>query len=371
MSKRYRNGRKIVGKGRRKPTNNPSVEQEKKKNLAKRMMDREINKRVLAGKEDLGKKLGEGNTSNEKEDKNFSENMDQKLSNKLRDGDRKELDDGDLKDNNERRENNFEEDPLQQHIDDAKRRAAKEQNKNKKREKKIKRRKKRRKNIKRLIKSSTRGPQAFAFTSITLIVAAIGSFLVYLIMSPITVLVLSFGAFAVLTADEDESSENTTEVADNDSGGSQGVVSMDGKVWPVPHTMNLTSSFGPRWGTMHNGVDIAGPGGSSANLNKSIVSFLDGEVIRADPPTKTGGYGNLVVVQHGSDLITYYAHLNKIDVKVGDKVKAGDHLGGMGTTGNSTGVHLHFETREKSGDGFTPVHPKKYLKDFDITGEAL
>src|SRR5690625_2569094 len=109
MSKRYRNGRKIVGKGRRKPTNNPSVEQEKKKNLAKRIMDREINKRVLAGKEDLGKKLGEGNTSNEKEDKNFSENMDQKLSNKLRDGDRKELDDGDLKDNNERRENNFEE----------------------------------------------------------------------------------------------------------------------------------------------------------------------------------------------------------------------------------------------------------------------
>ncbi|ADU30317.1 M23 family metallopeptidase [Evansella cellulosilytica] len=102
----------------------------------------------------------------------------------------------------------------------------------------------------------------------------------------------------------------------------------------------ISSEFGERkdpftaWTSFHSGIDIAAP------LNTPIYATANGEVTLAD---WHGGYGNTIIIDHGNGYETLYAHLNYIDVEVGDNVKKGDHIGGMGTTGRSTGVHLHYE----------------------------
>lgn len=88
--------------------------------------------------------------------------------------------------------------------------------------------------------------------------------------------------------------------------------------------------------TFHSGIDIAAP------LNTPIYAAADGKIIHA---SRNGGYGLEVSIDHGNTYETNYAHLNRIDVEVGDKVNKGDVIGGMGTTGRSTGVHLHFEIK--------------------------
>ena len=94
----------------------------------------------------------------------------------------------------------------------------------------------------------------------------------------------------------------------------------------------------------HNGLDIAAPTGTP------VVAALGGTVERAGP---AGTYGNLVVVRHPDGSETRYAHLSAISVKSGQRVEAGAPLGAVGTTGRSTGPHLHFEVRR---DG-RPVDP--------------
>jgi murein DD-endopeptidase MepM/ murein hydrolase activator NlpD len=125
-----------------------------------------------------------------------------------------------------------------------------------------------------------------------------------------------------------------------------GAPSSSGLVWPVNGA--ITSGFGPRWGRMHEGLDIAGGSGTP------IAAAAGGTVIVAGPQ---GGYGNLVVVDHGGGLSTAYAHLSSIAVSTGQAVGQGTVVGGMGTTGNSTGVHLHFEVRVNGG----AVNPLGYL----------
>lgn len=120
--------------------------------------------------------------------------------------------------------------------------------------------------------------------------------------------------------------------------------------WPVKGT--ITSHFGPRNGRQHKGMDIV----HSARTEAPIKAALDGVVKRAG--YFNNGYGNLVVIDHGGGWETYYAHLSSVKVKVGQRVSTGDLLGYMGTTGNSTGVHLHFEIR-KNGK---PYNPANYLK---------
>lgn len=107
-----------------------------------------------------------------------------------------------------------------------------------------------------------------------------------------------------------------------------------GFVWPTSGT--VTSRFGPRWGRMHQGLDIAAPTGTP------ITAAASGTVIIAGPQ---GGYGNLVVIDHGGGLATAYAHQNSVAVAVGDSVTQGGVVGYVGSTGNSTGPHLHFEVR--------------------------
>jgi murein DD-endopeptidase MepM/ murein hydrolase activator NlpD len=124
----------------------------------------------------------------------------------------------------------------------------------------------------------------------------------------------------------------------------------------------VTSGFGSRWGSLHAGVDIAGP------RDTPVYAASDGTVLRAectsaycdrDGGLGLGGYGNLVELDHGGGVTTRYGHLSAFTVTAGQRVAAGTLLGFQGSTGNSTGVHLHLEVRI---DG-TPVDPVPWLAD--------
>ena len=107
----------------------------------------------------------------------------------------------------------------------------------------------------------------------------------------------------------------------------------NGYIWPTHGT--LTSGYGWRWGRMHRGIDVAGPVGTP------IVSAAAGVVERAG--WNSGGYGNLVEVRHADGSMTRYAHNSRITVRPGQRVAQGQHIADMGSTGYSTGPHLHFE----------------------------
>ncbi|MDY0322880.1 MAG: M23 family metallopeptidase [Candidatus Carbobacillus sp.] len=120
-------------------------------------------------------------------------------------------------------------------------------------------------------------------------------------------------------------------------------------IWPVRSPF-ITSGFGPRWGSYHYGLDIV-----SRQNDLTIVAARSGQVILSE--RVASGYGNLIIMDHGDGLTTYYAHLKKRFVKEGDFVRAGTPIGMMGSVGNATGVHLHFEVREHD----IPKDPRHYL----------
>lgn len=120
--------------------------------------------------------------------------------------------------------------------------------------------------------------------------------------------------------------------------------------WPVPGHYYVSSGVGERWGTYHTGLDITGAKGTDIHASES------GTVIRTNTSCEHdygkeescgcgGGYGNFIIIDHGNEFITLYGHLTEVDVEVGDVVKKGDLIGHMGSTGFSTGDHLHFEIR--------------------------
>lgn len=111
---------------------------------------------------------------------------------------------------------------------------------------------------------------------------------------------------------------------------------------PMPADFETTSGFGARSDpftrgmAMHTGIDFRAPSGSSVRATAA------GKVVEA---AYVGGYGNMVEIDHGAGVTTRYAHLSVIAVDVGDSVAKGDILGRVGSTGRSTGPHLHYETR--------------------------
>ncbi len=117
----------------------------------------------------------------------------------------------------------------------------------------------------------------------------------------------------------------------------------------------LTSSFGFRYdpfhgrGAQHAGLDMAGAHG------EPIYAAAAGRVVRAE---RYGAYGNTVDIDHGRGILTRYAHLSSINVSVGDRVDMGERIAGMGSTGRSTGTHLHYEVRI---DG-QPVNPRPFIE---------
>lgn len=120
--------------------------------------------------------------------------------------------------------------------------------------------------------------------------------------------------------------------------------------WPVKGA-TITSGFGMRWGKMHKGVDLW----NEEEAKTPIYAAKEGVVIEAG--ANRGGYGYIVILDHGDGLQTYYAHMRKISVYVGKEVERNELLGYMGRTGDSTGYHLHFEVRQDD----MPVNPLRYL----------
>lgn len=110
-------------------------------------------------------------------------------------------------------------------------------------------------------------------------------------------------------------------------------------IWPVPYTHNITSYFGPRWGRLHGGIDIAAGG----VYGQPIVSADSGTVILAG--NQGDGYGNYVIIDHGNGYKTLYGHMSSVAAYAGQQVAQGEVIGYVGSTGNSTGPHLHFEIR--------------------------
>ena len=112
-----------------------------------------------------------------------------------------------------------------------------------------------------------------------------------------------------------------------------------------PVNAPISSGFGLRWGREHQGIDFAaGAGSRVAAAGRGVVSFAG---------WNSGGYGNLVIVDHRLGYQTYYAHLSTVTSYVGEPVKGGTRVGLVGSTGNSTGPHLHFEVRLTG----TPIDP--------------
>lgn len=122
-------------------------------------------------------------------------------------------------------------------------------------------------------------------------------------------------------------------------------------MFPTPGYTRITSPFGnrlhPVYKTykMHTGIDIAAPSGAK------IVAALDGKVIYSD---WFGGYGKVIMIDHGGGIVTLYAHCSSLVVKAGTSVTKGQTVAKVGTTGVSTGAHLHFEVRQ-NGKYVNPV----------------
>ena len=116
-------------------------------------------------------------------------------------------------------------------------------------------------------------------------------------------------------------------------------------IWPARGV--LTSGYGWRWGRMHRGIDIANAVGTP------IITASDGIVEKAG--WNNGGYGNLVDIRHADGSLTRYAHNSKIFVRVGQQVTQGQHIANMGSTGFSTGPHLHFEIHPAGKGAVNPI----------------
>jgi len=137
-------------------------------------------------------------------------------------------------------------------------------------------------------------------------------------------------------------------------------------LWPVEG--RLMSGFAQRTdpfsgeGAFHKGVDISAPSGTP------VHSAAEGVVVLAEPVS--GGYGRLVIIDHGGGVQTYYAHLSKFSVRTGQEVHRGDLVGAVGSTGRTTAPHLHYEVRV---DG-SPRNPWRYLANSAVyrpTGQDL
>lgn len=118
-----------------------------------------------------------------------------------------------------------------------------------------------------------------------------------------------------------------------------------GFIWPAEGV--FTSGYGWRWGRIHAGIDIAAP------IGTPILAAASGVVDYAS--WNDGGYGNMIDIRHADGTITRYAHMNELYVKEGQTVGQGQTIGAMGSTGFSTGPHLHFEIRPNGGSAIDPM----------------
>ncbi|MBE6844749.1 MAG: hypothetical protein E7508_03395 [Ruminococcus sp.] len=170
--------------------------------------------------------------------------------------------------------------------------------------------------------------------------------------------------------EEDDYYEDDSYYNDNSSGSSSGSSSSSSSsfngslTWPVPGHYVISSYYGSRWGSFHQGIDIA-----DGNTNGAAVVAAEGgtvtSVVTGCPHDYgknsscgcNGGYGNYVQISHGDGTSTFYAHLGSVYVSYGQSVSRGETIGTVGSTGWSTGPHLHFEVLI----GGSPADPTNYL----------
>ena len=159
----------------------------------------------------------------------------------------------------------------------------------------------------------------------------------------------------------DNNNSNTTPSTDNNN--SSGGNSSAGFTWPCPGFYTISSGYESRWGTFHGALDIAGGTDGAA-----VVASRGGTVVvavsgcphnygKSSSCGCGGGYGNYVVIQHDGTYSTLYGHMASLTVSVGDTVSQGQTIGYVGSTGFSTGAHLHFEVRVNG----SKVNPADYL----------
>jgi murein DD-endopeptidase MepM/ murein hydrolase activator NlpD len=170
------------------------------------------------------------------------------------------------------------------------------------------------------------------------------------------VVATTFGGTAYSTAVEPEPADSTPAVA---------YVRTQRKVKPVPVAKSewvnpmpeggVTSCFGQRWGRLHAGVDLAAAEGTP------IRAAGAGIVVAAGP---ADGYGNAVLIDHGNGYLTHYGHMSVLTVTVGQHLKTGEQIGDEGSTGHSTGPHLHFEVHE--GTYKNPIEPTQWMHDHGV-----
>lgn len=146
-----------------------------------------------------------------------------------------------------------------------------------------------------------------------------------------------------------ESVSRSTAVREPAKGNSAQVIPVDeaGMIWPTTAT-RISSNYGKRGKSFHSGLDIDGVTGDP------VYAALSGQVVFAG---WSNGYGKCINIQHADGTITRYAHLNQIDVKQGEIVGRGQVIGQVGSTGRSSGDHLHFEVRK----GKYTYNPKDYI----------
>lgn len=162
-------------------------------------------------------------------------------------------------------------------------------------------------------------------------------------------------------------SSNNSSSGNSSSGSGSSTVtppaSSGGFSWPCPGFYSISSGFASRWGTFHGAIDIAG-----GNAGAAVVASKGGTVVRVvtgcshNYPKNSscgcgGGYGNYVIIQHDGTYSTLYGHMASVAVSAGQTVSQGQTIGYVGSTGFSTGFHLHFEVRVNG----TKVDPMQYL----------
>jgi len=123
---------------------------------------------------------------------------------------------------------------------------------------------------------------------------------------------------------------------------------------PLPEAV-VTSCFGERWGRLHAGVDLAAPYGTPIRAAGAGVVVAAGAA---------AGYGNAVLIDHGNGFLTHYGHMSVIGVQVGQHVAAAEPIGNEGSTGHSTGPHLHFEVHR--GAYKNPIEPTRWMHEHGV-----
>lgn len=158
---------------------------------------------------------------------------------------------------------------------------------------------------------------------------------------------VTFGPGTTLASNNDEKPNAPTANA-------VAVASGEDTAWPVCGI--VTTEFGvphAPWQSSHTGIDIANPAGRAGD---GITPFRKGTVIVSDPSASTG-WGKYVIVDHGSGVTSLYGHMSGVNVREGQHVAPGSTIGWEGSTGHSTGPHVHFEVRHHG----TPVDPRDFV----------